>query len=353
MAAWTGQGVGSHPHPSSLARPVVRVFLLMGLTALMGAASCKTPPPSPPRYDVRSEPGTRLAALTNLDQRVARVSQRLLEANADLCPTVRLSAGWALHSARQYSEELRPYAERRFGLEGDLPGVLAAPEGSAAADAGVRQGDLVLSAASETLSAGDGAVEPEFAGLAANIRRIDAALAAGPTRFGIRRDGGSQEISIQPRRACGYDVQLNPSDELNAHADGRRLFISTALAGFAESDDELAIVLGHELAHHVLRHRSWNDAGGLGRSVNATAEATGGGPGGAEQQADRVGLYLAARAGYDTKVAPVFWRRFGASNWRVRFPQFGHASAEARARALEAVQQEIDAKRTHGGDLRP
>lgn len=295
----------------------------------------------------------RLAALTDLDQRVARVSQRLLEANADLCPTVRLSAGWALHSARQYSEELRPYAERRFGLEGDLPGVLAAPEGSPAADAGVRQGDLVLSVATETLTPGDGAPRPEFEGLAANIGRIDAALAAGPTRFEVRRAGGSQEISIRPRRACGYEVQLNPSDELNARADGRRLFISTALAGFAESDDELAVILGHELAHHVLRHRSWSDAGGLGRSANVTAGTPGGGPGNAEQQADRVGLFLAARAGYDTRVAPVFWRRFGASNWRVRFPQVGHASAEARARALEAVQGEIDVKRAHGGDLRP
>ena len=148
-------------------------------------------------------------------------------------------------------------------------------------------------------------------------------------------------------------MQLNPSDELNARADGRRLFISTALAGFTESDDELALILGHELAHHVLRHRHWSATGGAARHANEEVWAVEGGEGAAEQQADRVGLYLMARAGFDPAVAAPFWRRFGESNWRVRFPQIGHASAGSRARALEAVLLEIEAKRRAGGELLP
>ena len=264
-----------------------------------------------------------------------------------------MSAGWALHSARQYSGQLRPYVEQRFGLEGDLPGVVAAPPGSPAASAGLLQGDLVLSVAGAPLDRGDDRLEPAFEGLAKNVRRIDEALADGRTTITVRRDGQLQTVTIQPRRACGYDVQLNPSDELNARADGRRLFISTALAGFAASDDELAVILGHELAHHVLRHRHWSEAGGAARQANDEAWVTEGGQGGAEQQADRVGLYLAARAGYDPGAAAPFWRRFGDSNWRVRFPQIGHASAGSRARALEGVQREIEAKRAAGEALLP
>lgn len=298
-------------------------------------------------------PAERLTTLTALDERVGRVAQRLFEANTDLCPVVRLSAGWALHSARQYSTELRPHAERRFGLEGDLPGVVAAPPGSAAAAAGVRQGDLLLTVGPLALDTGDGRPEPDFKGLEENIRKIDAALAEGSTRFTLRRDGQRQEAVIEPRRACGYVVQLNPSDELNARADGRRLFISTALSGFTESDDELAVILGHELAHHVLRHRHWSDTGGAARQANQAAWQGEGGGGNAEQQADRVGLYLMARAGYDPAVAAPFWRRFGASNWRVRFPQIGHASAGARALALEGVRREIENKRQAGAELLP
>lgn len=286
-------------------------------------------------------------ALVAMDQRIARVSQGLLAANADLCPVVRESAGWSLHSANQYSEQLRPFAVERYGLRGDLPGVLAAPEDSPAAKAGLGQGDLIVSVNGIELQAGDIGAPPEFAGLAANMQILDLELSKGPVRLGVRQRGEPIEATVTPRRSCGYEVQLNPSAELNARADGRRLYISTALTAFAENDDELAIILGHELAHHVLRHRSWDETGGAGRTVT-------GAPGQAirgdhpERQADRVGMFLAARAGFDTTVAAPFWRRFGASNWRVRYPQLRHDSAGARAAALETVQAEIDALRGRG-----
>ena len=231
--------------------------------------------------------------------------------------------------------------------------MLAAPPDSPAAAAGFRAGDLILAVDGVPLPAGETGGAAAWEGLAANVAVVDAALARGPTRFTVRRGSGTVDLTLQPRRACGYEVQLDPSDDLNARADGRRLFISTALAGFAENDDELAVILGHELAHHVLGHRPWNDSGGAARRVNEGAWRADGGRGGAEQQADRVGLYLSARAGYDPAVAAPFWRRFGASNWRVRYPQIGHASAGARAEALEAVQHEIEAKRRAGGELLP
>lgn len=297
--------------------------------------------------------GQRLTSLTSLDERVARVAFRLSTANADLCPAQRASAGWALHAANLYSRELRPVAVTRFGFEGDLPGVLAAPEGSAAARAGLRAGDVLLAVQGETLKQGARDAEPTYAGFAENVGRLDAALADGPVELAVRRNGAVTSVTVTPEPSCGYEVQLNPSDELNARADGRRLFISTALAGFTESDDELAVILGHELAHNVLGHREWDDVGGLGRTRNEPREAVEGGAGGQEQQADRVGLYLMARAGYDPGVAAPFWRRFGAANWRVRLPQWGHASAETRARRLDEVRAEIEARQAAGGPLLP
>ena len=330
-----------------------RPFLPL-LLALVAASGCsQTPRIAVPEAGATPDEALRLAALTDLDQRVARVAWRLSAANTDLCPVVRRSAGWALHSARQYSLALRPHAVARFGLRGDLPGVLAAPPESPAAAAGLRTGDLLLAVDGLPLRPGASGAEAAYEGLEANIRTVDAAMADGSTIFTVERDAETFDVTVQPRRACGYEVQLNPSDELNARADGRRLFISTALAGFAENDDELAVILGHELAHHVLRHRAWSETGGAARQANDEALAAEGGAGGAEQQADRVGLYLLARAGFDPAVAAPFWRRFGESNWRVRFPQIGHASAGSRALALEQVQREIEAKRRAGGELRP
>jgi hypothetical protein len=324
--------------------------------ALVGLSACGSPQAgSHPSLGLDPDgPEQRLNTLTALDERVARVAWALSNANVDLCPVVRQSAGWALHSAGQYSPELRPFSEQRFGLDGDQPGVLAAPAGSPADRAGLRPGDRVISVNARPLAVGDRRRAAQYEGLAANLAILDAALAAGPATLEVIRDGQTLHTRVTPVRACGYDVQLNPSDELNARADGRRLFISTALAGFAQSDDELALILGHELAHNVLGHRSWAETGGEGRTVvDPNCDPRLCGDGNHERQADRVGLYLMARAGYDPAVAAPFWRRFAESNWRVRYPSLAHASAGVRATRLEAVQAEIEAKRAAGQPIRP
>lgn len=332
-------------------RPPALFAAVLLLTAALSACGSKAPV-ADPDLEIAAPGEQRLIALTDLDQRVARVGYRLSTANAELCPAVRNSAGWLLHAASQYSPELRPHAETRFGLDGDLPGLLAVPDGSAAALAGLRRGDLLLSVNGEALTRGVTRRAAAFEGVEANIQKLDLALAAGSVDIAFRRDGNDQTARIAPQRACGYDVQLDPSDELNARADGKRLFITTAMAGFTATDDELALVLGHELAHHVLGHRGWHEAETQGRQTQ-TVPALAGTAGGAERQADRVGLYLAARAGFDSSIGPAFWRRFGAFDWRVRYPQWGHPSAEARARALEQVQAEITARRASGQPLVP
>jgi hypothetical protein len=73
------------------------------------------------------------------------------------------------------------------------------------------------------------------------------------------------------------------------------------MAGFTATDDELALVLGHELAHHVLGHRGWHEAETRGRQTQ-TVPALAGTAGGAERQADRVGPYPPP-AGFDSPSA--------------------------------------------------
>lgn len=103
------------------------------------------------------------------------------------------------------------------------------------------------------------------------------------------------------------------------------------------SDDELAIILGHELAHFTYEHSrraaksgTWKQAlAGLGAGV--VAGMLGGGTAGGvaniaallgtqawtngysrelEDQADRVGLRYAHEAGFDVTAGPLLWARF-------------------------------------------
>tara|TARA_R110002167_G_scaffold18451_6_gene69028 strand:- start:1847 stop:2854 length:1008 start_codon:yes stop_codon:yes gene_type:complete len=326
---------------------------ILALALGLAASACTTPTPVGGADQAKSDdPAARLEALVALDRRVAAVGYRLTTANVDLCASRRDVAGWTLHAASQYSDALRPIAEARFGLEGDLPGVLAVASESPASKAGLAAGDLLIRVNGMALLRGDTSGPPTHDGLAGNVDRLDRALAGGPVTLEVRRGDTSRTVIMQPVVACSSVFQVDPSDEYNARADGKGVFISSTMAAYAASDEDLAMILGHELAHNVLQHHPSPEPLGEPHDIPATALP----PGDlrtAERDADRVGLYLAVRAGFDMTGAPAFLRRFGADNWRVRYAQIGHASAEVRARALEDTQAEIAAQRAAGQPLRP
>lgn len=328
------------------------VVVVMAASLTLLATGCSTPVPATSAHPSNDDASVRLMSLLAQDRRVTAVGYRLLAANVALCHHRRANAGWALQSASQYSGALRPIAEARFGLDGDLPGVSAVAPTGPAARADVHEGDLITAVNGIPLKRGPESSSPSHDGLADNIAVLDQALAQGPVTLSIRRDGAVRDITLQPATVCTSKFQVDPSTEYNARADGRGVYISSRLVAYAADDDELALILGHELAHNVLQHRPAPPPIGNPGPAPATALAPGDRATG-ERDADRVGLYLAARAGYDPNVAPGFWRRFAVTNWRVRYAQIGHASAAVRARALEVVNQEIAAKRASGQPLIP
>lgn len=206
-------------------------------------------------------------------------------------------------------------------------------------------------------------------------RTADDALAAAPSpdrapvpvKLRYRRDGVERETVVQPVRTCAYKVVIVDDEVINAAADGKRIMLNRGLIRFLNSDDELALVMAHELAHDTERHiraKSMNgtmgmvggaffDVGFAALGVNTggafmkAGQAAGSGYASAafESEADYVGMYYMARAGYDTGRVEDFWRRMSVEQPKSIFVTRSHPANAQRYVAIAKTREEIDAKR--------
>lgn len=295
-----------------------------------------------------------LEALRAQDLRVATIAYRLASANVALCPDRTPLSGLLVHDARQYAPALRPEARALFDL-GDGPGVLAVVPGSPAARAGLRPNDRLraIGGVALAIATADARAPASYDGTGATIAALDRDYAAGPVRLSIMRAGTARDITLAPVQGCATQVQLIPSRKLNASADGRYVTITTAIADYASTDDELAVVIAHEMAHNVLRHSERLDAQGVSRGLLRSFGKNRGRIRATEEEADRFGLYLLARAGYDMAAAPAFWTRFGRQHGLGIFADGTHPGERSRVAALEATTAEIEAKRSTGAPIEP
>jgi Zn-dependent protease with chaperone function len=263
--------------------------------------------------------------------------------------------------------ELQAIATRYYKLDGGLTVVYVHPALPAAA-AGLQVGDRLLAVNGEDLvTKTTEQANKVFVGIL-TIKKPGATLA--PLTLRIQRGGAITELTIMPVVACKYLVAMANNDAVNALADGKQVIITSGMVKFVESETELALVVGHELAHNALGHISKQRGNRiLGGVLDALVMATTGVyTGGAfanaagtsfskefEAEADYAGLYIAARAGYDLKNAANFWRRMGVEHPGSIQNNFGasHPSTPERFTAIEQTILEINGKRVGGQPLLP
>jgi predicted Zn-dependent protease len=155
-----------------------------------------------------------------------------------------------------------------------------------------------------------------------------------------------------------WEVNLLGSKQINAFCmpGGKIAFYTGILDTLKLTDDEVAMVMGHEIAHALREHARermgkqmatnvganvLSQALGLGRVGNAVLGAS------AslltlkfsrddETEADTVGLELAARAGYDPRSGITLWQKMQAAN-KGAPPQWlsTHPSGDSRIKEIE------------------
>ena len=253
----------------------------------------------------------RWEALRRDDLRVAGVTYRLSLGNRERCrAALTPQLGFVMHSVEQYGPAERNEAARVFGLDAH-PGVMAVVADSAAARAGLRANDRLLSVNGRAfdLAPADMASPTNARTEAARELLLDK-LAKGAVTLRVSSAEGERTVRFTAETGCPTNVELVPGPAVNAWADGRGVVVSAGLLAQCRSDDDLAVAIGHELAHNLLHHRARLARLGLGTSaLLLTAGAGSAEMRVTEEEADALGVQLAAMAGYDLSGATSFLDR--------------------------------------------
>lgn len=279
----------------------ISIPALAAILALLGAAwsvPASAAGPTPTRWE----------RLRDADLRAASVAYRLSVANKWLCRGVLApQLGFVVHGIEQYGPSDRDAAARGFGL-GSKPGIMAVVLDSPAARAGLRAGDQLLAVNGMDLGAGAAAAggPPTRAYVERAQRMMIEQMARGAVTLRISRAGRVSDLRIAAELGCPVAVELVPGTEVNAWADGARIVVSHGLLARCVTDEDLALVIGHELAHNLRHHERRPVSGGSAVRLTLIPDQGSAESRDHEEEADRLAVRLAGAANYDLGGAEAF-----------------------------------------------
>lgn len=165
------------------------------------------------------------------------------------------------------------------------------------------------------------------------VRRVSERIAKA-----VQIEPLQREINLQLE---GYEFEWEynvvQSDQANAFClPGGKVVVLTGLLEIVKSDDQLAAVIAHEVAHALAHHASERIArertvgnGLLRLSYNRQQET----------EADHIGLFLMTFAGYDPEEAVQFWKEMQAARGgQLHLPEIisDHPNDNRRMQQLQA-----------------
>jgi Zn-dependent protease with chaperone function len=299
--------------------------------------------------------------------RLENVAFRLRVANRDACKDwawaqIGLIADTVPGLPRRY----RSFAHDALSVSWTYATVLSVANESPAAIADIRPGDQILTFNNKPV--------PRL-GTGGWIGGFVRNNGERPIQVLVRRGGNDRMHTIVPAVACAIPIELQVDSSVNAFTTDDRIVVSSSLLRAARTDAQLALILGHELAHanlgHLNKRRTNAVIGWLGGAAADAGIMLGGMPthgvfsrvfaqAGArafnvafEREADYVGAYYAARANYDLAGSEEIWRTLSLEDPNSIRTATDHPITPVRFVQMQKAIDEIEAKKRRNLPLIP
>ena len=169
----------------------------------------------------------------------------------------------------------------------------------------------------------------------------------------VERSDTKLSFDVIPEVQPYVRIRLKETGKINAYAKFTGIEFTTGMVHFVEDEDELAVIMGHELAHLTAKHLPKNISmaalcgtlGGLtGPFAPLTTQALYAPYSRKnEREADYLGLIYAHNAGYDVQKGAALWKRFALEIPRSRSKSFlrSHPASPERILRVKMVGEMI------------
>lgn len=348
---------GMPAEPSAIPSAVPMPSVTQSETTVPAFPALPTPAPSSPSKPLPDK-GALLQGWVDQQGRLYRVAAPLLINNVPLCPGhSRKLLGFTAKTRFSFTEQYAEAAQSALHL-GDRLQVMSVLPGSGAAVAGLKKGDNLRAIEIEPLPEGPDAEKKGALIIGAELQGRDRVMLA------VLRNEERVTLDIPLTSACAMVIELGNTDQVGSFADGQRIMITRGMLERLASDEELAYVLAREIAHNILMPAPRPEVAALIESLHTITSFnpaalpvpdTALTPLDMQIRADRLSVYLLARAGYALDKMLVFWKRLigndlsGNTLNQARFS----ADAEKRLASLAGTIALVRKKQQQGEPLVP
>tara|TARA_B100001063_G_scaffold92441_1_gene86153 strand:- start:75 stop:1229 length:1155 start_codon:yes stop_codon:yes gene_type:complete len=346
--------------------------IVLFLSGCLETPTGKLPSINQAEIDMEAERQKRISYAKFIDQLslVKSIGYKVNSSNADICNKTDFNSGLTFANENVMGLKIARFFPEKINL-GSRVSIIDIVKNSPADKAGLTLGDVILEV--------EGFIFPEGKNALKKISKHFKDIEEKPVkRIKIDRKGEILTFDINQKKICNYPIIFTQDKIVNAYADGKSIIMTQGMVDYARDDNEIAMVIAHELAHNDRGHldakkKNTLIMGSIGFILDLmTIYYSGGTAGGNaentemwskigsqaysvefEKDADYGGLYYAYRAGYDISQVKNFWERIGSENPKQIAISSTHPATSERYLQIDKTVKEINKKKNDGLALVP
>jgi len=332
----------------------------------------KLPSINQAEIDMEAERQKRLSYAKYIDQMslVKSIGFKINSVNADICNKTDFNSGLTFANENVMGLKIAKFFPSKINL-GSQVSIINIVKNSPADKAGLALGDIILEVEGYTFPEGKNALKK----ISKHFKDIEEKKIK---KIKIDRNGEILTFDINQTKICNYPIIFTQDKIVNAYADGKSIIMTQGMVDYARDDNEIAMVIAHELAHNDRGHldamkKNTLIMGSIGFVLDLMTIYYSGGTAGGDAQntemwskigrnaysvefekdADYGGVYYAYRAGYDISQVKSFWERIGSENPKQIAISSTHPATSERYLQIDKTVKEINKKKNDGLALVP